>query len=402
MLMTGMIFSLAVRNLQRHWVRSLLAAVGIMIGVFAIASLGLLGNSLTLLFSGMITEVSDTLVITPHLAAASGDPFDPRSSIGATISERDLDRIVRASGPNQVIPVVEAGERLEVRDRGGYIILLALKTEDIPLLLSVREGVFPRETGVGVLVGALLAEEYDISPGNTIMLGGKAARVVGVLEERGMAIDINPDYAVVVTEGWFMDRYHDPGYTRVLVKVGDVGTMEAVKTDIDHQMNRNRDRMDILDSKEILELYYTTYDAITLFLLGIGGVALLVSGVSILNVMIISVTERTKEIGILRSIGTMRGQVMRLFLYEALVIGSLGSLAGGVLSLAGGYYLSAAVAKTLTTSLSVIPEVTVFNMQGIGYIVLGILFGVLVSTFSGIYPAVRAIRINPIEALHYE
>ena len=400
--MTGMIFSLAVRNLQRHWVRSLLAAVGIMIGVFAIASLGLLGNSLTLLFSGMITEVSDTLVITPHLAAASGDPFDPRSSIGATISERDLDRIVRASGPNQVIPVVEAGERLEVRDRGGYIILLALKTEDIPLLLSVREGVFPRETGVGVLVGALLAEEYDISPGNTIMLGGKAARVVGVLEERGMAIDINPDYAVVVTEGWFMDRYHDPGYTRVLVKVGDVGTMEAVKTDIDHQMNRNRDRMDILDSKEILELYYTTYDAITLFLLGIGGVALLVSGVSILNVMIISVTERTKEIGILRSIGTMRGQVMRLFLYEALVIGSLGSLAGGVLSLAGGYYLSAAVAKTLTTSLSVIPEVTVFNMQGIGYIVLGILFGVLVSTFSGIYPAVRAIRINPIEALHYE
>ncbi|HII76871.1 MAG TPA: ABC transporter permease, partial [Methanolinea sp.] len=347
--MAGILISLAMRNLQRHWVRSLLAGIGIMIGVFAIASLGLLGNSLVILFSGMITDVGDTLVITPHLAAASGDPFDPRSAVGAGIAERDLARITKAAGPNQVIPVVEAGERLEVRDRGGYAILLALKSEHLPLLLSVREGVFPRETGVGVLVGALLAEEYDIAPGHIINVGGEPARVVGVLEERGMAIDINPDYAVVVTHGWFADRHPDPGYTRVLVKVGDIGSMAAVKEDIDFQVNRQRERFDILDSREILDLFYSTYDAITLFLLGIGGVALLVSGVSILNVMIISVTERTKEIGILRSIGTLRGQVMRMFLYEALVIGSIGSILGGVLSIAGGYYLSVVVADTLTS-----------------------------------------------------
>ncbi|OPX66796.1 MAG: macrolide transporter ATP-binding /permease protein [Methanoregulaceae archaeon PtaB.Bin056] len=400
--MAGIIFSLAVRNLQRHWVRSLLAGLGIMIGVFAIASLGLLGNSLVILFSGMVTDVGDTLVITPHLAASSGDPFDPRSAMGAAISERDLARITKAAGPNQVIPVVEAAERLEVRDRGGYVILLALKSEHLPLLLSVREGVFPRETGVGVLVGALLAEEYDISPGHIITLGGEPARVVGVLEERGMAIDINPDYAVVVTHGWYVDRHDDPDYTRVLVKVRDIGSMAAVKSDIDFQVNRQRERFDILDSREILELFYSTYDAITLFLLGIGGVALLVSGVSIQNVMIISVTERTKEIGILRSIGTLRGQVVRMFVYEALVIGSLGSLTGGVISIAGGYYLSTVVAATLYSSFSAVPEVTVFDLQGIGYIVLGVVFGILVSCLSGLYPAVRAVRIRPIEALRYE
>lgn len=400
--MAGILISLAMRNLQRHWVRSLLAGIGIMIGVFAIASLGLLGNSLVILFSGMITDVGDTLVITPHLAAASGDPFDPRSAVGAGIAERDLARITKAAGPNQVIPVVEAGERLEVRDRGGYAILLALKSEHLPLLLSVREGVFPRETGVGVLVGALLAEEYDIAPGHIINVGGEPARVVGVLEERGMAIDINPDYAVVVTHGWFADRHPDPGYTRILVKVGDIGSMAAVKEDIDFQVNRQRERFDILDSREILDLFYSTYDAITLFLLGIGGVALLVSGVSILNVMIISVTERTKEIGILRSIGTLRGQVMRMFLYEALVIGSIGSILGGVLSIAGGYYLSVVVADTLTSSFSTVPDVRVFDLQGIGYIVLGVFFGILVSCLSGLYPAVRAVRIRPIEALRYE
>ncbi|MCU0632887.1 MAG: ABC transporter permease [Methanolinea sp.] len=400
--MTGMIFSLAARNLQRHWVRSLLAALGIMIGVFAIASLGLLGNSLVILFSGMVTDVGDTFVITPHLAAASGDPFDPRSAVGAAIPERDLIRITRAAGPNQVIPVVEAAERLEMRDKGGYIILLALESQHLPLLLTVRDGAFPRETGAGVLVGALLAEEYGIAPGHIITLGGEPVRVAGIIEERGMAIDINPDYAVVVTHGWYVDHYHDPDYTRVLVKVRDIGTMATVKANIDSQMNRQRQRMDILDSREILDLYYATYDAITLFLLGIGGVALLVSGVSILNVMIISVTERTKEIGILRSIGTSRGQVMRMFLYEALVLGSLGSLAGGVLSIAGGYYMSTVVATTLFSSFSAIPEVRVFDLLGIGYIILGILFGILVSCLSGVYPALRAVRIRPIEALHYE
>ncbi len=398
----GVIFNLAGRNVQRHWVRSLLAIIGIMIGVMAIASLGILGNSITILFSSLVTDVSDTLVITPHLVAASGDPFDPRSSIGASVSDRDLERIIRAAGPNTVIPVVEDGVRIKTADKSGYAMMIALKAEDIQLLLPLDSGVYPKGTGSGCLIGALLAEEFKVKAGNTIQVGNESVRITGVISERGMAIDINPDYGIVVTRDWYEDFSGRQGSTKVLVKVSDINDMNAVKASIDDQMNRKNEKMDIMDSREILELFYQTTDAISFFLLGIGGVALLVAGVSILNVMIISVTERTKEIGILRSIGTKKSQVMRIFLYEALILGVAGAVSGGILSVFSGWFISISVAETLLSSFSGGAEITVFDISGTGYILFGMAFGIVTSLVSGLYPAWRASRMNPIEALHYE
>lgn len=80
---------LAVRNLRRHAVRSVLATVGIVIGVLAIASLGILGASLSALVGGLVSDVSDTILITPHVAVSSGDPFDPRNTLASRISDRD-------------------------------------------------------------------------------------------------------------------------------------------------------------------------------------------------------------------------------------------------------------------------------------------------------------------------
>ncbi|HOT03593.1 MAG TPA: FtsX-like permease family protein [Methanolinea sp.] len=150
------------------------------------------------------------------------------------------------------------------------------------------------------------------------------------------------------------------------MKVADISQIDQVKRDIDQSLNRREKVVDIFGSRKLLRQYDRIYDQILLFLLGIGAISLIVSSVSILNVMIISVTERTKEIGILRSIGTRRGQVMRMFLYEALVIGSLGSITGSVISIAGGYYMSTVEAATLYSSFSAVPDVTVFDLRGGG------------------------------------
>jgi len=397
-----MIFiDLAVRNLKRHKVRSVLATVGIIIGVVAIASLGIVGASLSGLIGGMVSDVSDTVLVTPHLAASSGDPFDPRNTLTARISERNLGLIEKAAGEHRAVPMILASDRLQVRDKGGYVAIYALPAADIPFLLEAEAGIYPQGRSSGVMVGSLLADELNLHPGSRIEVGGESVRVVGIVAERGMGIDINPDYALIVTENWYTERHGEQEYSQVVVKASDLSEIEGVKAAIDQQINRRKEVVDILDSREILELYYDTFDAINVFLLGIGAVSLLVASVSILNVMIISVTERTGEIGLMRSIGARRREVLLMFLYESLILGIAGSLIGGFVSMTIGYYASTTVAEFFT-DFAISGGAGIPASVVVGYVAFAMVFGIGASIIAGFYPAWRASRLNPIEALRYE
>ncbi|HOI12709.1 MAG TPA: FtsX-like permease family protein [Methanoculleus sp.] len=397
-----MIFiDLAVRNLRRHKVRSVLATVGIIIGVVAIASLGIMGSSLSTLVGGMVSDVSDTVLVTPHLAASSGDPFDPRNTLTARISERNVGLIEKAAGQHRVVPMIVASDRLRVQDTSGYATVYAVPAADIPFLLEREAGLYPQGRSSGVMVGSLLADEFDLHPGSRIEVGGESVRVMGIAAERGMGIDINPDYAIIVTEDWYTERHGAQDYSRVVVKVSDLSEIEDVKAAIDQQINRRNEVVDVLDSREILEIYYETLDAMNIFLLGIGGVSLLVASVSILNVMIISVTERTAEIGLMRSIGARKREVLRMFLYESLILGVIGSVIGGIVSTVVAYFASASVGD-LFADFAVSGEAAIPLPVVIGYVTFAMAFGIGTSIFAGFYPSLKAARLNPIEALRYE
>lgn len=378
-------FDLARRNVSRHWLRSILAVTGIVIGVIAIASMGILGNSIGLMFNDMVTDVGDTIVVSPAMSSGT-----------TAFTERQVNDIARAAGSNRVIPFASTFDTVTVGETKSGAMIYAMPAADIPFLLEKEAGTYPRDTGAGCMIGSKLAEnskETGLKLGARVKIGDETLRVTGVLKERGMGFDINPDYAIIVPYRWYSNHYDEDEYDQVIVKVRDVKDLDAVKEAIEEKMNRREDVVNVMDTKAILESVFAAADSITVFLMGIGAISLIVAGVSILNVMMMSVTERIKEIGVLRSIGTRRNEVMRMFIYEAMILGVAGAIIGGVLSFGTGYLMTAVLVGN--------PDY-LFNPTSLLYIVFGMAFGIITSAASGLYPAWKAAHLNPIQALRHE
>ena len=384
-----MFFELARRNVRLHWLRSLLAILGIIIGVVTIVSMGILGNSLVLAISDSLSSVGDSIIVTPH---TGGMGFGGGQSSNL-LSDRDVEQIRRAAAPYVTIPVYSGSSRMKIGAEDTVGTVYGLKPDDIPILLEVEEGSYLRGAS-GAMVGATFAKENEIKVGSRISLGERGSvRVVGILKERGMGFDINPDFGIVVEDQWFSQAFGQDEYNQVIVKVNDLNEIEEVKDSIDRTMNRKETVVDVIDTRAILETILTTFGQISTFTTVIGGISLIVAGVSILNIMLMSVTERIKEIGVIRSIGTQRKEVRRMFLYEALILGLIGSSIGGALSIIGGYAVSMVMLQT--TEYLFVPSSLVYIVYGVG-------FGLGTSLISGFYPAWKASNLNPIEALRHE
>jgi putative ABC transport system permease protein len=246
-------------------------------------------------------------------------------------------------------------------------------------------------------VGSKFADDNNIKVGSRIMIGADGdkgtLRVTGIIEERGMAFDVSTDSAVVATKDWFDNAYNRNDYDKVVIKVKNLDDLASVKTAIENQMNKRDKIVDVMDTRKTMETIFAAFGQITTFVSAIGGISMIVAGVSILNIMMMSVTERIKEIGIMRSIGAQRKEVMSMFLYEAVILGVVGSLIGGVLSIIGGYAISSMMLQT--TKYLFVPSSLVSIVYGVG-------FGIVVCLICGIYPAWRAANLNPIDALRHE
>jgi putative ABC transport system permease protein len=395
-----MIFwEIAKRNIRIHILRSTLAMLGIVIGVIAIASMGILGNSLVLTVSDSLKTVGDSVIVTPHAGGTmrgfGGGTGGPSS---LSITEQDFEQIKRASAPNIAIPVLQTSDRMKLGVGSDEIVatIYGLNPEDVPDLLKLKEGGYSRGNS-GVLVGSTFAKDNNVKVGSRIAIGTDGnkgtLRVTGIIEERGMAFDVSTDSAIVVTKDWFDQSYNRNDYDKVVVKVKNLDDLPAVKSAIENQMNKRDKVVDVVDTRKTMETIFSAFGQITTFVSAIGGISMLVAGVSILNIMMMSVTERIKEIGIMRSIGAQRKEVMSMFLYEALILGVVGSLIGGFMSLLGGYVISSVMLQS--TKYLFVPSSMI-------HIIYGMTFGIFISLICGIYPAWRAANLNPIDALRHE
>jgi len=383
---------IAARNLRLRWPRSLLAVVGIVIGVAAISSMGMTGNSLVLSVSDSLTSAGDTIVITPHVSSPAG--IVAGVSPGGLITVRQVEEIRRVAGVNQVIPIRTAAERITVGNEGKTVPLYAMDPADVPVLLGLDSGSYLRSGSVA-MAGRRLADENALEAGESIGIGTgeERVRITGILGERGVGLDLSPDEALVVPDTWFIPRYGERDYDEVIIRVRSPRDIDGIRAAVNDRLNRQEQVVNIIDTRKLLPTIVDTFNQLAVLVTVIGAISLAVSGICLCAVMLMSVAERKREIGILRALGARRGQVLRIFLSEALILGLLGSAAGGILSLAGGYL--AVRAMTGTTGY-------LFGVGTLVYLLAGMAFGILVSLLAGIYPAWKSAMMNPGDALRFD
>lgn len=373
---------LAKRNLRRHMARTVLAAVGIIIGVIAISSMGILGNSLKLSVSDSLGDVGNELLVYPGFGETA-------------ITEKQVEKMQKVAGIENLIPIYSSGSKAEYKNEETYADVYGIESDDLPGLAEIEEGRMYKRGSSDCVIGSQLAEDLKVNIGGKITVEDTKFRVIGILKERGIGFDVSADSAVFIDPQMFTRIYEDTdeGYNYVIIQVEDINKIDTVKEDLEDRLNKKDEEVFVLATNTILSSIEDISRYISLFLMGISSISLLVAGVSILNVMLMSTMERTREIGIMKAVGASRKDVLKMFLLEALFLGTAASLIGGILSFGGGFLITVLIMKQASY---------LFAPSSMMYIVLGIVFGILTGVAGGMYPAWKAAQMRPLEALRHE
>jgi len=397
--MRDIFLDLSIRSVRLNFLRSILASIGIVIGVVAISSMGMLGANMQLSVKQQLSSDVNTIMITSDVVRTTSTAGTPVTSEG--IDKSTLNDIKNAAGQNDVIPVHRTSTQFTIGSTDGRGGIYGLDPNDVTKFLTIDQGDNIRGAN-DALVGANIATNFNMNVGSRIKIGQNnvsvtrpTVRVSGILAARGFASDgINTDNAIIVPDTWYTDQYGNKDiYDQVNVIMTNIDEINQTEAAIDEKVNRKTNVVRITDASSRLSSISSTLGTITSFILAIGSISLVVAAVSIFNVMMMSVNERVQEIGILLSIGTEKGEIRRMFLYEAFILGVIGAVVGGFASLVIGYSVVSAMIGN--TAYFFMPE-------SIMYVPYGMIIGIVVCIASGLYPAWKASNMDPIDALRSE
>ena len=397
----------ALRSLDTHFLRSLLATLGVLIGVGSVvACMSILEGMSNKILRDLETLGSSVLYIQPAVARIEGRVVGSAQTL--TLDDRQA--VLReVPGDVKAISCYAMSQALVKRfQKSNNYWVLATTTEyfDINDYKAKHGRVLSRaevedETRMVVCLGSKVAEHLfgGMDPvGQTVKVRNTAYRVVGVMEDRGNIGFLNADECVYIPIKAGLKRFFNRRYLDwMIVQVGESADIEETQKKVEAVLRRSHhirvgqaDDFETHTQEEIMRQVSEFTFIFKVVFYSIAGISLVVGGIGIMNIMLVSVTERTREIGVRMAVGARRGDILLQFLVEALII----SLVGGTFGLLLGMMLADLLDKILQGMF--VTEITV-------NVVLTALFTITtVGILSGLYPAFKASRLDPVEALRYE
>lgn len=387
-------------SVTAHSLRSGLSALGIGVGIAAVILLTSIGEGI---HRFVIDEFSQfgTNIITVH----PGKSKTTGGSVGMFASDRPLtlqDSVALQRVPSVLYSVPSVQGTAEVNNAGrSRRVIVNGVGPDFPAAFSigVAGGRFlphddPENARAFVVLGSKVRDELfsNASPlGSRVEIGGSRFRVVGIMQSKGQVLGVDLDDAVYIPAGRALELFNREGLMEIHVVHSPDAASDGVVKGIRKALMARHGREDftITPQQQMMDVLSSVLDVLTFAVGALGGISLLVGGVGILTIMTISVTERTSEIGLLRALGARRGQILSLFLGEAILLSSL----GGIL----GLCLGIGIAQLLKLGLPALPVNTPWMFVGIAEVV-----AVVIGLLAGVVPASRAARLDPVEALRAE
>jgi putative ABC transport system permease protein len=400
----GEIIQVALSAIRANKLRSLLTMLGIIIGVGAVITMVALGSGAQKSVQDRIQALGPTL-----LSIFPGQNFRGGVAISGAVSLTYDDDTALANNiryVTDVVPELTRNMQVQYGAQNININVVGSTPNYVPVHnYSVTAGRMftagddnsrQRYAVLGSQVPTDLNANGVAMIGQTIQIRGIQFEIIGLLSEKGSQGFQNPDEQVLIP--YQTARYRVVGTDRlrqITVKVADLSSMTLAMIEIERVLRRAHkirpggdNDFQIRNQTDVLSTFQQTTETFKYLLAGIAAVSLLVGGIGIMNIMLVSVTERTREIGVRKALGATRGNILFQFLVEALVL----CLAGGITGILLGSFGALALSALMHWNTLISPYA----------IMLAFFFSALVGLFFGIWPAKRAASLDPIQALRYE
>lgn len=407
-------FKIALRALRANKMRSALTMLGIVIGVATVVALLSIGQGATASITSDIQSSGSNLLTVSPGRSQFGPGGGGASQQQSHLYYSDYELLARGVKDNitSIVPTYQSSYIVKYGDQSFSVSVTGVTQEyqdvrsyDIASGRFITDGDNKAQTKVAVLGSQTAADLFgSLSPiGKTISINGIKFQVIGVLESKGSSGLGSSDDAVFIP----LDTGYDKVFgstanyngkktvNNIIVSVKTTDLMDTVSAQMEYMLRRSHklattDESDfnIMNQTDTLNTLSSITNTLTIFLGAIAGISLLVGGIGIMNIMLVSVTERTKEIGLRKAVGATRNQILTQFLIETVTL----SLLGGIL----GILLGVGIATLFSVTGLISSVITIDS------ILMAFFFTLVIGVFFGIYPAFRAANLHPMVALRYE